>query len=65
MKKIDIWRDTTNLKIIGGSSYFLIPTHIRKKMDLLKGDEEVEYMIDVGKHGIFIAIWNPAQQEGR
>jgi len=52
----------TSVKRTGGSHYVLIPKRILDWINL-ENTVEVKILSEKGKHGRFLAIWNPNQQQ--
>lgn len=55
---------TRPLQKIGNSYYILLPEELRKYLGIDNTEEEVIIGMtpDTSKHGRFVGIWNPKQQ---
>ncbi len=53
---------SNKVQLMGNSLCVYLPQEEAEKLELEKGIE-VKIAVDKGKHGLFIAIWNPIQQE--
>jgi len=49
---------------IGQSKAVTLPPQVLNSLNLKKGTK-VKLMVDKGKYGVFLAIWNPRQQKNK
>jgi hypothetical protein len=50
---------------VGQSRYLLLTPDVRNFLGIDERTEKVRGCKDLSKHGKFIGVWNPAQQEGK
>jgi len=51
------------LSKIGGSTGITIPTELQEYLQLKQTGQQIHLIADKGKHGKYIAIYNPKQEK--